>query len=115
MVKLEKCFAALSVSLVLGFASAACAAGNEAVMEKAAPSLSANSDYRAAAASALRVAAVHSQAGQTADACAALAHSLESYRKALQQEAGDHEPAASSINDDSDGMAEVRARFGCKR
>jgi len=31
------------------------------------------------------------------------------------QETGDTEAAASSIYDDSDGMAEVRARFGCKR
>ena len=48
-------------------------------------------------------------------ACAALSQSLESYRNALVQETGDTEAAASSIYDDSDGMAEVRARFGCKR
>jgi hypothetical protein len=66
-------------------------------------------------ATALRVASARSQVGETADACAALSQSLESYRKALAQETGDNEPAASSINDDSDGMADVRTRFGCKR
>ena len=101
MVKSEKCFATLGAALVLAFASAA---GADTAR-----------DYRAASATAIRVASAHSQTGDSAQACAALSQSLESYRKALVQETGDTEAAASSIFDDSDGMAEVRARFGCKR
>jgi hypothetical protein len=114
MIKLGKCLAALSASFVLGLGSAAADAGAD-VMEKSAPSLTKSRDHRAASATAVRFASARSQAGETAEACAALSQSLESYRKALVQETGDSEPAASSINDDSDGMAEVRAQFGCKR
>ena len=112
MIKSGKCLA-LSAALVLAFNSAAGADSD--VIEKSAASLSQQRDYRAASTTALRVASARSQVGETADACAALSQSLESYRKALVQETGDLEPAASSINDDSDGMADVRARFGCKR
>lgn len=115
MIKSGKCLAALSASFVLGFSSVACAAGGgTGALEKSASALS-SQDHRAASATAMRVASTRSQAGATADACAALSQSLESYRKALVQETGDMEPAASSLYDDSDGMAEVRARFGCKR
>lgn len=113
MIKSGKCLA-LSAALVLAFNSAAGADSD--MIEKSAASLSQPPrDYRAASTTALRVASARSQVGETADACAALSQSLESYRKALTQETGDLEPAASSINDDSDGMADVRARFGCKR
>ena len=46
-------------------------------------------------------------------ACAALSQSLESYRKAVAMQTGISEAAESSINDDSSGMAEVRAKTGC--
>jgi hypothetical protein len=101
MVKSEKCFATLGAALVLAFASVA---GADTAR-----------DHRAASATAMRVASTHSQAGDAAHACEALSQSLESYRKALVQETGDTEVAASNIYDDSDGMADVRARFGCKR
>jgi hypothetical protein len=113
MMKSTKCSATLSAALVLSLASVACAAGPEA-MEKSAPSVSTLRDHRGASATAIRVAAAQSQAGENAQACAALSQSLESYRKALAQETGDTEAAASNLYDDSDGMAEVRARFGCK-
>ena len=106
--------AALGALVVLGFSSAAGSDTGKDLVEKSATP-TASRDYREASATALRVASARSQVGETADACAALSQSLESYRKALVQETGDNEPAASSINDDSDGMAEVRARFGCKR
>jgi hypothetical protein len=48
-------------------------------------------------------------------ACAALAQSLDFYRKAVAKESGVSEPVFSSVNDDSDGMAAVRAKFGCGR
>jgi hypothetical protein len=44
-----------------------------------------------------------------------LSQSLESYRVAVAKESGISEGALSSVNDDSDGMAEVRSRFGCAR
>jgi len=116
--KSGKSFVAQAAAFVLAFASVACAVsadtGTEA-LEKSAPSVSSARDYRGASATALRVASTHSQAGDAAHACAALSQSLEAYRKALVQETGDTEAAASSIYDDSDGMAEVRARFGCER
>jgi len=118
MIKSAKLFAALGAALVLAFTSVACAVGADTgtqALEESAPSVSYSRDHRGASATAIRVAAARSQAGETADACAALSQSLESYRKALVQETGDTEAAASSIYDDSDGMAEVRARFGCKR
>jgi hypothetical protein len=101
MIKSEKCFATLGAAFVLAFASVA---GADTAR-----------DHRAASATAMRVASIQSQAGDAAHACAALSQSLESYRKALVQETGETEVAASSIYDDSDGMASVRARFGCKR
>ena len=114
MIKSGKCIATLSAAFA--FASVAFAVGADTgaqVMEKSAPSIS--RDHRAASATAIRVAATQSQAGESANACAALSQSLESYRKAVAQETGDTEAAASNIYDDSDGMAEVRARFGCQR
>ena len=72
-------------------------------------------DYRSASAAALRLAAAHSRVGDTAAACARLSQSLEHYRSALANEPGVPEAAASGIYDDSDGMAAVRAKFGCKQ
>jgi hypothetical protein len=118
MMKSEKCFAALGSAFVLALASVACAVGADtgsAALEQSAPSTSPARDYRGASATAIRVASTHSQAGDAAHACEALSQSLESYRKALVQETADTEVAASNIYDDSDGMADVRARFGCKR
>jgi hypothetical protein len=118
MMKSGKCCAALGAAFVLALASVACAVGadtgSEAV-QTSAPSLSPARDHRGASATAIRVASTHSQAGDAAHACEALSQSLESYRRALVQETGDREVAASNIYDDSDGMADVRARFGCKR
>ena len=118
MIKSGKCIASLGAAFVLASASVACAVGVDAsaeTLEKSAPSVSQTRDHRAASATAVRVAATYGQAGDVAHSCAALSQSLESYRKALVQETGDTEVAASSIYDDSYGMAEVRARFGCKR
>ena len=118
MMKSGKCFAALGAAFVLALASVACAVNADtgsAALEQSAPAISPARDYRGASATAIRVASTHSQVGDAANACEALSQSLESYRKALVQETGDTEVAASNIYDDSDGMAEVRARFGCKR
>jgi hypothetical protein len=50
---------------------------------------------------------------QAVDACAALSQSLENYRKAIATQTGISEAAQSSLYDDSDGMAVVRAKAGC--
>ena len=100
MVKSGKCIATLSAAFA--FASVAFAVGADTdvqVMEKSVPSVS--RDHRAASATAIRVAATQSQAGESANACAALSPVSCA--------------TASNLYDDSDGMAEVRARFGCTR
>jgi hypothetical protein len=76
---------------------------------------SGSQDHRAASTAAFQLASVRNSQGETAAACAALARSLEHYRSALVNETGAPEAAASGIYDDSDGMAEVRAKFGCKQ
>jgi hypothetical protein len=70
-------------------------------------------DYRSASATAFRLASAHSRVGDTASECARLSLSLEHYRSALASETGAPEAAASSLYDDSDGMAVIRAKFGC--
>ena len=87
------------------------------------PSLVTSEDYRTASNVAFQLASAHRRLGETPAACAALAQSLVNYRKALVKEAS--ESGESSINDDSDvlatlyddsdGMADVRAKFGCNR
>ena len=72
-------------------------------------------DYRSSSAAAFRLASAHSRVGDTATACARLSQSLEHYRSALANETGEQEAALSGIYDDSDGMAVVRAKFGCKQ
>lgn len=103
-----------SAATLLGLAFAALAAAAEGAaakdLENSVSSLAAAGKYREASTAAYQLAEAHKRAGETAQACAALSQSLEYYRKA---NAGD-ERAASSVRDGSDGMAEVRARFGCK-
>ena len=115
MFKLRKCFVVMGASSLLAFSSLAFGSGETAILEKSLASLVSSQEYRSASSTAFRLASAHSWQGETRAACAALAQSLEYYRKAVSQEAGWSEPAASSINDDSDGMAEVRAKFGCTR
>ena len=119
MYKLEKSLAIVAASFVLGLSSLANAASAERnaadALEKSLAPLVSSHDYRSASATAFRLASARSRLGETAAACAALSQSLEYYRKALTGETGVSEAAASSLNDDSSGMAEVRARFGCKR
>jgi len=114
--KLSKCFVVMGASSLLAFSSLASGSTEAAAdLEKSLSSLVSSQDYRSASSTAFRLASVRSRQGETRAACAALAQSLDYYRKAVSQEAGWSEPAVSSINDDSDGMAEVRAKFGCTR
>jgi hypothetical protein len=84
-------------------------------LEEMLPSLVSSEDYRTASNIGFQVASARQRLGETRAACAALSQSLEYYRMAIQKETGVSEPAVSSVNDDSDGMAEVRAKFGCAR
>jgi hypothetical protein len=72
-------------------------------------------DYRTDSKRALKLASEHHRAGNITAACAALALSLANYRKAVARDSGVAERPAASIYDDSDGMAAVRAKFGCTR
>lgn|SRR5262245_4007234 len=96
-----------STASLLGFAFAALLAVD---LQKSVAAYAAAGEYGEASTAAYQLAEAHKRAGETAEACAALAQSLEYYRKANAP----GEPAASSLRDGSDGMAEVRAKFGCK-
>ena len=91
-----------------------------ASLEEMLPSLVTSEDYRTASNVAFQLASAHKRLGETPAACAALALSLENYRKALRKEAAaagyaitDDSDVLATVYDDSDGMAEVRAKFGC--
>jgi hypothetical protein len=84
-------------------------------LEDTLPQLVLAEDHRAASAATMQLAFARSHLGDTLGACAALAQSLDFYRKAVAKESGVSEPVFSSVNDDSDGMAAVRAKFGCGR
>jgi uncharacterized protein (DUF1501 family) len=119
-------YLAVSGAFLLCGSTTAAAAGSQGILvsslqgaavstERSLASLASSADYRSASATAFLLAAMRNRLGETQAACAALSQSLEYYRKALEKETGVSEPAISSINDDSDGMAEVRARYGCAR
>ena len=116
MFKLSKSLVVVGASSLLAFSSLAFGSGEAtAYLEKSLSSLVASQDYRAASATAFRLASARSSRGETRAACIALSQSLEYYRMAIVKETGWSEPAGSSLNDDSDGMAEVRTQFGCTR
>jgi hypothetical protein len=96
-----------STASLLGFAFAALMVVD---LQKSVSAYAAAGEYSEASTAAYQLAEAHKRAGETAQACAALAQSLEYYRKANAAD----EPAVSSLHDGSDGMAEVRAKFGCK-
>jgi len=114
MFSFVKYLAALGLAVALGNASA----GDRelaASLSASLPDLVVSEDYRGLSEAAMQLAGAQNRLGETPAACKALSQSLESYRMALVKQTGEYEGAASSINDDSDGMAAVRARFGCAR
>ena len=120
MFRSAKFSTALGVALILGHASIATGdAGSDrkvaAQLHRSLPDLVVSENYRALSQSTMRLADAHTRLGETPEACKALSQSLESYRMALAKETGVVEGAASYVNDDSDGMAEVRSRFGCAK
>ena len=84
-------------------------------LEDSLPQLVMAEDNRTASNVAMQLAFTRSHLGDTVGACAALAQSLDLYRKAVAKESGVSEPVFSNVSDDSDGMAVVRAKFGCGR
>ena len=84
-------------------------------LEDTLPQLVMAEDHRAASSVAMQIAFTRSHLGDSVGACAALQQSLDFYRKALAKDSGISEAAVSSVGDDSDGMAMVRAKFGCGR
>ena len=84
-------------------------------LEDALPQLVMAEDHRTASSVAMQLAHARSSIGDTAGACSALQQSLDFYRKAVAKESGISEPALAGVADDSDGMALVRAKFGCGR
>jgi len=111
-------FSAAALCVLMGHASLASgdASGDRklvAELRASLPSLVVAEDYRGLSDATSRLASAYHRLGEPPEACKALSQSLESYRMAVQKESGVYEAAASNVNDDSDGMAEVRARFGC--
>ena len=111
-------FAATALCLLMAHASIASgdAASDRklvAQLRASLPALVVAEDYRGLSEATSRLASSYNRLGEPPEACKALSQSLESYRMAVAKESGIYEGAASNVNDDSDGMAEIRARFGC--
>jgi len=120
MIRSAKFSTILGVALILGHASIATGdAGSDrklaAQLHRSLPDLVVSEDYRGLSRATMRLAGSHTRLGEAPEACKALSQSLESYRMAMVKETGVAEGAASHVNDDSDGMADVRSRFGCAR
>src|SRR3954471_11599970 len=129
MYRLNKCLNMLSVCALLvaaplGSASSSTGAamaqnqvGLKQValsLEMAIPAIVSSKDYRSASNTAFLLATARSRLDQTVAACAALSQSLEYYRQALTKETGELQRGY-GIEDESDGMASVRAKFGCSQ
>jgi len=93
-----------------------------ASFEEMLPTLVASGDYRTASNVAFQLASAHRRLGENPGLLRRVSQSLEHYRMALAKEAGGFQKASSisddsdvmaTLNDDSDGMAVVRAKFGC--
>lgn len=85
-------------------------------LEKTIPTLVSTQDYRSASNTAFLLATARSRLDETAAGCAALSQSLEYYRMAIAKETGDRfDGKGRGIDEGSDGMALIRAKFGCDR
>lgn len=82
-------------------------------LEKALPALVSSGDYRSASNMAFLLATARSRMDQTEAACAALSDSLEYYRQAVSEKVGKRSVKAATLYENSDGMASIRAKFGC--
>ena len=85
-------------------------------LEKTIPTLVSAQDYRSASNTAFLLATARSRLDDSAAACAALSQSLEYYRMAIAKDVGDgFDGKGRGIDEGTDGMAVVRAKFGCDR
>ncbi len=116
----SKFSATLGIALVVGHASLVSGdtrtdRQQAAQLSASLPDLVVSENYRALSQATMQLAGARSRLGETPEACRALSQSLESYRMAVEKDSGVIEGRLSSVSDDSDGMAEVRARFGCAK
>jgi hypothetical protein len=114
MFRIAKYIAALGLVVMLGQASAT-DRRIAAQLHASLPDLVVSEDYRGLSQATMQLAGAQSRLGETPAACKALSQSLESYRMALVKETGVQDDSVSGLGDDSSGMADVRARFGCTR
>ncbi|HEY6864355.1 MAG TPA: hypothetical protein VI319_10695 [Burkholderiales bacterium] len=85
-------------------------------LERTIPTLVSSQDYRSASSTAFLLATARSRLDDSAAACAALSQSLEYYRMAIAQDLGGRfDGRGRGIDEGSDGMAVIRAKFGCDR
>ncbi len=85
-------------------------------LEKALPSFMTAQDYWSVSKAYFQLAEARGRLNETHAACAALSKSLDYYRQALAKDNLSLDylgEMASDGSDDSDGMQEVRSRFGC--
>src|SRR5713226_4107864 len=85
-------------------------------LEEALPPLIASQDFWSVSKGYFQLAVARGRLNETRAACVALSQSLDYYRKALAKDKlslAYFGEMASDGNDDSDGMQEVRSRFGC--
>lgn len=118
MLKNAKPFSTIGAALLLALApfTPVSAADAELVsaLDHKLSSLVTSQDYLHASAAAMRLAKARRELGDTSAACAALTQALEYYREGLIREAGDNDVTRSSIEEHADGIATVRAEFGCE-
>jgi hypothetical protein len=127
MLAIQRLFAFLGIAFFLSCASFASAddpntsrslSNTVSSFENTAlPPLIASQDYWSASKVYFQLAIARSDLHETRAACAALSQSLEYYRAALVKDNLSLEyfgDMASDGRDDSDGMKEVRAKFGCE-
>jgi len=107
-------------ALLLGHATAASAASVpdadkqlSDTLEQAMPSVLSSEDYWSASKLYFQLAAARSRMNETAAACTALVQSLAYYRKALAKATSAPMGEAVKVSGNDEGLAEVRARFGC--
>ena len=87
-----------------------------AELREALPRLIVSGDYQTASRLYFDLATARSRGHESVPACAALAHSLENYRKALANDADvSWREVTAESRDDDEGMQDIRARFGCTR
>jgi hypothetical protein len=125
MFAVQRVLKGLGIVLFLGCAQIAAAADDQvaklsesvAAIEKIAlPPLLASQDFWSASKVYFQLAVAHSRLSETGAACAALGQSLAYYRAALKKDNDSLTYAGDMVSggaDDSEGMKEVRAKFGC--